>query len=65
MRPLAWLRCHLLHRHAECLLVDGSHCWRYCKDCERTLDDKGNPTGQRIRYDGLTSGERAEWEREA
>ena len=62
MRLFAWLRCHLLHRHAVCLLVDGN---RHRKDCERTLDDKGNPTGQRIRYDGLTSGERAEWEREA
>ena len=48
MKALAWLRCHLLHRHAVCLLVDGNRYWRYCKDC-----------------DGLTSGERAEWEREA
>lgn len=65
MKPFAWLRCHLLHRHAVCLLVDGNRYWRYCKDCERTLDDKGNPTSQRIRRDSLTSGERAEGEREA
>ena len=65
MRLFAWLRCHLLHRHAVCLLVDGNRYWRYCKDCERTLDDKGNPTGHPIRRAGLTSGERAEWERDA
>lgn len=63
METLAWLRRHPLNRHDErppVDPVDGNRRRRYRKDRERTLDDKGNPTGQRIRRDGLTSGERAE-----
>lgn len=62
MRPSAWPGCHPPHRHAERPPMDGNHHRRYRKDHERTLDDKGNPTGQRIRRNGPTSGERVKHE---